>query len=161
MEDDEGFKPVRRKQKRTHKQPYESQDAKMEDIPTDCVVPGLKPRFEAATPGNEVQLQMRILPVPPHRMTPLRKHWMELVEPTVEKMKLQIKMNLAKRVVMIRSGPKTDDVSALQKGTDFVRAFLLGFEVRDAVALLRLDDLVSCGCFDRSLCSSAAVFGEF
>eukprot|EP00914_Ancora_sagittata_P005743 GHVO01011657.1.p1 GENE.GHVO01011657.1~~GHVO01011657.1.p1 ORF type:complete len:154 (-),score=23.66 GHVO01011657.1:193-594(-) len=38
-------------------------------------------------------------------------------------------------------GPKTEDDSSLQKGAEFVRAFLLGFEVRDAIALLRLDDL--------------------
>lgn len=29
----------------------------------------------------------------------------------------------------------------MTKSADFVRAFLLGFEIRDAIALLRLDDL--------------------
>jgi RNA-binding protein PNO1 len=33
------------------------------------------------------------------------------------------------------------DPGALQKGEDFIRAFVLGFEVQDSVALLRLDDL--------------------
>lgn len=41
----------------------------------------------------------------------------------------------------IRVSPETPDISNLQKGADFVRAFLCGFEVDDALALLRLDDL--------------------
>jgi RNA-binding protein PNO1 len=32
-------------------------------------------------------------------------------------------------------------VGALQKGADFASAFMMGFEVQDSVALLRLDDL--------------------
>ncbi len=35
----------------------------------------------------------------------------------------------------------TENPNAIQKSADFIRAFCLGFEIRDAIALLRLDDL--------------------
>jgi RNA-binding protein PNO1 len=41
----------------------------------------------------------------------------------------------------MKTSPHTLDVGAMQKGADFVTAFMMGFEVQDAVALLRLDDL--------------------
>ena len=50
-------------------------------------------------------------------------------------------MNLKDRAVELRSSKHTTDISALQKGADFIRAFSLGFDVDDAIALLRLDDL--------------------
>lgn len=35
----------------------------------------------------------------------------------------------------------TVDVGAIQKAADFLKAFMLGFQLQDAVAVLRLDDL--------------------
>lgn len=50
-------------------------------------------------------------------------------------------MNIKSRAVELRTSKFTTDSGALQKGEDFVKAFTLGFDVDDAIALLRLDDL--------------------
>lgn len=52
-------------------------------------------------------------------------------------------MNPRRKTVEMRTSKSTVDDGALQKGEDFVRAFALGFDVDDAIALLRLDDLYS------------------
>ena len=79
--------------------------------------------------------------VPPHRMTPLKSSWPKIYPPLVEHLKLQVRMNVKGKVVELRTSKFTIDTGALQKGEDFVKAFTLGFDVDDAVALLRLDDL--------------------
>lgn len=56
-------------------------------------------------------------------------------------MKVQIRMNPKKRCVELKTSPETTLASALQKSADYIRAFMLGFEIRDAIALLRLDEL--------------------
>ncbi|KAL3803048.1 hypothetical protein ACHAW5_006872 [Stephanodiscus triporus] len=78
---------------------------------------------------------------PAHRYTPLRECWEQLLTPLVEYLKLQVRFNTRTRSVEIKTSRHTPDPSSLQKGADFVGAFMLGFEPRDAVALLRLDDL--------------------
>lgn len=50
-------------------------------------------------------------------------------------------MNTKTRCVELKTSGMTEDIGGLQKGCDFVQAFMMGFEVQDAVALLRLDDL--------------------
>lgn len=50
-------------------------------------------------------------------------------------------MNVKSRAVELRTSRYTTDPSSLQKGEDFIKAFTLGFDVDDAIALLRLDDL--------------------
>lgn len=57
-------------------------------------------------------------------------------------------MNPHRKVVELRSSQHTTEDGALQKGEDFIRAFNLGFEVDDAIALLRMDDIYSrCCCY--------------
>merc|ERR1712054_26814 len=107
-----------------------------EEIPYD------KPEFAALTPKERgIKKQLRRIPVPPHRLTPLMASWMSMIQPLVEHMKLQVHMNTRRRAVEIRNSDDTQDIGALQKAADYVKAFMLGFDQPDAVALLRLDDL--------------------
>ncbi|KAH1006651.1 hypothetical protein HUJ05_007361 [Dendroctonus ponderosae] len=84
---------------------------------------------------------MRKIPVPYHRYSPMKENWLKLFTPIVEHLHLQIRFNLKSRNVEIKTSPQTKDIANLQKAADFVKAFMDGFEVDDALALLRLDDL--------------------
>jgi RNA-binding protein PNO1 len=54
---------------------------------------------------------------------------------------LTVRMNVKTKAVELRTSKFTTDTGAIQKGEDFIKAFTLGFDVEDAIALLRLDDL--------------------
>lgn len=131
--EEEPFKtiPMKRKRKRE----------KMEDMET---TDGSKrPSFPPAKPETlmDGKVESRKIPVPPHRYTPLKENWLKIFTPIVEHLKLQIRFNLTSRKVELRSSKDTQDIGAIQKGADFVQAFILGFEVEDALALVRLDEL--------------------
>lgn len=93
----------------------------------------------AARPGGKAEY--RRIRCPAHRYTPLRENWEQLLTPLVEYLKLQVRFNTRTRSVEMKTSRHTLDASGLQKGADFIGAFMLGFEPQDAVALLRLDDL--------------------
>ncbi|KAG0318670.1 pre-rRNA-processing protein pno1 [Dissophora globulifera] len=116
----------------------ETEDMDMDDSAAD------KPKF-AALKANEMtsksSAQQRKIPIPPHRMTPLKNEWLKVYSPLVDHLKLQVRMNVKTKSVEIRTSKHTEDTGALQKGADFIRAFSLGFDLDDATALLRLDDL--------------------
>jgi len=102
-----------------------------------------KPDFPAisAAAASGGKTEYRRIRCPPHRLTPLRNHWEHLMSPIVEFLKLQIRFNPSNRSVELKTSDSTNDPGAIQKGQDFIEAFMMGFEVQDAVALLRLDDL--------------------
>lgn len=74
-------------------------------------------------------------------MTPIKKDWIKIYSPLVKQMKLQVRMNLRGRAVELRTGKETEDMGSIQKAADFVHAYCLGFDVEDAIALLRMEDL--------------------
>ncbi|KAL0924386.1 hypothetical protein M5K25_005208 [Dendrobium thyrsiflorum] len=102
-----------------------------------------RPRFEAMKPHEMVEgkIQFRKVSVPVHRFSPLKKYWMDIYTPVYEQMKIDIRMNLKFRRVELKTRTDTPDIGNLQKCADFVHAFMLGFDIADALALLRLDDL--------------------
>ncbi|KAH3669555.1 hypothetical protein WICMUC_004977 [Wickerhamomyces mucosus] len=101
-----------------------------------------KPRFSSAAESKEkVKIESRKIAVPPHRMTPLKNSWPKIYPPLVDHLHLQVRMNLKTKTVELRTHSKTNDPGALQKGADFIKAFTLGFDIDDSIALLRLDDL--------------------
>jgi len=59
----------------------------------------------------------------------------------VDHCKLQVRMNIKEKRVELRSSKFTQSNEALQMGADFVSAFAMGFDIDDAIALLRLDSL--------------------
>lgn len=101
----------------------------------------LKPKRSKTITVSETSSDMRKIQVPAHRYSPLKDNWLKIFTPIVEHLQLQIRFNLKTRNVEIKTCEGTKDIANLQKAADFVKAFIYGFEVEDALALLRLDDL--------------------
>lgn len=100
--------------------------------------------LEDAPPAKLQRAEVRKVSIPSHRFTPLKQNWMKIFTPIVEHLGLQVRCNLKTRNVEIRAGENQSpeqSLGFLQKAEDFVRAFIYGFEVEDALALVRLEDL--------------------
>jgi len=109
-------------------------------LPSQSNVPSF-PALPASAQRTTLKSETRRITVPPHRMTPLKKDWVNIFGPLTEILGLQVRMNVPRKCVEIRTSKHTKEVGGLQKGADFVKSFALGFDVNDAIALLRLDDL--------------------
>ncbi|KAJ9086475.1 pre-rRNA-processing protein pno1 [Entomophthora muscae] len=108
-----------------------AQDDMME-IDEPITKPSFNPIGNSAKAVN--QREKRKIRVPPHRLAPLKKYWLKIYTPIVEHLKLDIRMRS-------QTSSLTEATSALQKGADFIKAFTLGFDLDDSIALLRLDEL--------------------
>jgi RNA-binding protein PNO1 len=124
-EEHASFVKVQKKRKRKLK----SLEMEVDSEGTAAKRPSFPPVGASVTPGGCGEF--RRVPVPPHRFSPLKEHWMKIFTPIVEHLKLQIRLNLKKRHVELRSSKLTKDPGAIQKAADFVQAFMLGFEVED------------------------------
>lgn len=72
-------------------------------IPTDSAAPAFPP-LPASAQRSTLKSEMRRVPIPPHRMTPLKKDWVNIFGPLTEMMGLQVRMNVQRRCVEIRVG---------------------------------------------------------
>ncbi|XP_019953112.1 RNA-binding protein PNO1 [Paralichthys olivaceus] len=136
-EDAEAFTKV--KSKRTQKRKREQDGA---DMDTEAPVASKRPQFPPIS-GDKLKgpNEMRKIAIPAHRYTPLKENWLKIYTPIVENLHLQVRFNLKSRNVEIKTCKETQDIGSLTKATDFVKAFVLGFQVEDALALVRLDEL--------------------
>ncbi|KAF8319284.1 eukaryotic type KH-domain (KH-domain type I) [Clavulina sp. PMI_390] len=116
-------------------------DIPMDEEPLDeSSVPTFAP-LSASAQTTSSKSESRRIPIPPHRFGPLKNDWVNIYSPLTEILGLQVRMNVQRKAVEIRTSKHTKDIGALQKGADFVKAYALGFDVQDSIALLRMDDL--------------------
>ncbi|KAJ1471645.1 hypothetical protein T484DRAFT_3502496 [Baffinella frigidus] len=85
--------------------------------------------------------QLRHVPVPPNRFTPLKRNWSAISAPIVQTLRLQVRMNLKRRAVELRTCELTSDAGALARAADMLNAFLTGFSIDDALAMVRLEGI--------------------
>lgn len=130
----EDFQPVKSRKRK-------SKETQMETVTDE--IPTKRPLFPPIAPEalDDPEDNFRKVPVPSNRYTPLKQNWEKIYTPIVEHLKLQVRFNLKTRNVEIKSCEETKSIGSVQKAADFVRAFILGFDVADALALVRLDDL--------------------
>jgi len=144
------FKVVERKNARNRKRKATAMDVEVEGedqvmnediVDSNQKLPKFKPVDLKVEVSKDGKYEVRKIHVPSHRYSPLKENWMKIFTPVVEQLNLQIRFNTRGRIVELRSCEDTKDLNNLQKGADFVRAFTLGFDVDDALALLRVDEL--------------------
>lgn len=70
---------------------------------------------------SETKDDMRKIPVPAHRYSPLKENWLKIFSPIVEHLQLHIRFNLKTRNVEIKTSEHTKDIGNLQKAADFVK----------------------------------------
>nr|XP_046256937.1 RNA-binding protein PNO1 isoform X2 [Scatophagus argus] len=100
------------------------------DMDTEESVASKRPQFPPIS-GDKLKGpdEMRKIPVPAHRYTPLKENWLKIFTPIVENLQLQVRFNLKTRHVEIKTCKETQDIASLTKATDFVKAFILGFQI--------------------------------
>ena len=113
------------------------------DGPTETSGMDIELNLDAITKPSELteKDEFKRISIPPHRMTPLRNNWEKIVTTIVQNLKLQVRMNTHKKCVELKTSKETTDKLNITRAADFIKAFCLGFDLNDSIALLRIDDL--------------------
>ncbi|ELP85602.1 pre-rRNA-processing protein PNO1, putative [Entamoeba invadens IP1] len=90
--------------------------------------------------GLSAQDEIRSVRVPPFRFKYFKNNWPAIYEPIVKQMKLNIRMNPNAHVIQLKTNPDSC-IDAVQKTCDFIEAISKGFEAKDAIALLKMDEV--------------------
>ena len=59
------------------------------------------------------KIEYRRIPIPRNRFTPLKQHWDQILKVLVEHMKLQVRVNVKRRQIEIKSSKATMEGSAI------------------------------------------------
>lgn len=70
--------------------------------PQPLSVPSFPALPAAAAQSTALKSETRRIPIPPHRMTPIKKDWVNIFSPLTEILGLQVRMNVQRRCVEIR-----------------------------------------------------------
>ncbi|XP_027201237.2 RNA-binding protein pno1 [Dermatophagoides pteronyssinus] len=141
MDDNSQFTTIvnkKSKRKRKHDEMEVDDKTVKKSLPK---LPNFKPVDESSTNSG---IEYRRIQVPLNRYKSLKENWLKIFTPIVEHLKLQMRFNFHTKCVEIRTPPGLNidsDKCNIQKAADFIQAFILGFEIEDAVALIRLDEL--------------------
>ncbi|KAM3181055.1 hypothetical protein ACTXT7_015099 [Hymenolepis weldensis] len=86
---------------------------------------------------------IRCILVPQNRRAPLRNAWKTIAETLTKNLKLMVCVKTTNKSwkVMLKNSPDTPDPQYLQRGFDYVSAFIKGFSLQDALAIVRIDGI--------------------
>jgi RNA-binding protein PNO1 len=119
--------------------PSEEAAFSQEDVSVDDAIP----TFDSLDgQADSIDKETASVSIPAHRYSPLKKSWPSIYQPLVTHLKLDVRFNTRRRTVEMRTNQHTTDPIAIQKATDFIKAFVYGFDVSDALVLLRREDIV-------------------
>jgi len=114
--------------------------AELSSSPTTAKKPVLTP-LSPTLETNENLIEGHQVRIPRNRIKPLKESWTKIYTIIVEHLKLQVRYNTNTSTVELRKCSATTDMLALQRAVDFLRAFAMGFDIGDAEALVRIDEL--------------------
>jgi len=108
---------------------------------TSAKRPNLPPLTGESVRDKKGVIQEQRCPIPRNRIKPLKDNWTTIFSTIVEQLKLKCMYDTKKSQVCLKTSKLTTDSLAVQRAAEFIRAFALGFEVGDALALVRIDEL--------------------